>query len=175
MPKEIIHLRKVTESDLQLMRSWRNSDHVRLNMLNQDLISPEQQLRWFTNSKISGEHHFIYTHGFHDVGVVSIKPSPVPRVFEAGIYCGRHDYLGSSINIAAALWLYDYGFQLPGDNRFKARVLRANTAALRMNESLGYELVGDYGEDTVELELTRAKFEISKGKLAHFVPWTWSI
>lgn len=171
MAKEVVYFRRVTESDIQLVRFWRNSEHVRLNMLYQDLIHPDQQVSWFKTAQINGEHHFIFSHGVHDVGMVSIKASDTPSIYEAGIFCGRADYLGSSINVAAAMGLYDYGFRLPGNNRFRARVLRTNTAALRMNESLGYERVVEHDEEVVELELTQANYEASKAKLSRFVPW----
>jgi len=174
MDNDSLFFRRVSEYDIQLIRSWRNSRHVRLNMINQDFISPEQQISWFRMSRNRGEDHFIYSHGVHDVGLVTIKNLDPPGVFEAGIFCGRTDYLGSYINIAAAMGLYDYGFQVLGNSKSRARVLRDNSSALRMNESLGYVRIDDSAEKIIELELTRSDYEVSKSRLIRFVPATFS-
>ena len=174
MQANVVSFRKIDEFDIQLVRSWRNSDHVRLQMINQDFISPEQQISWFKTLQKKEEHHFIYSHGVHDVGLVSISTLDSPGVFEAGIFCGRTDYLGNSINIAAAMGLYDYGFQTLGNRKAKVRVLRENSSALRLNNFLGFERINDWAGKVVELELTRYKYELSKTKLIRVVPWTSS-
>lgn len=174
MQENVVTFRKIDEFDIQLVRSWRNSDHVRLQMINQDYISPEQQISWFKTLHEKGEHHFIYSQGIHDVGVVSLKTLDSPGVFEAGIFCGRTDYLGNPINIAAAMGLYDYGFQNLGNRRSRVRVLRENSSALRMNDFLGYERISEGDERVIELELTRDKYELNKNRLMRIVPWTFS-
>jgi RimJ/RimL family protein N-acetyltransferase len=143
-------------------------------MINQDFISPEEQIDWFKTLHKKREHHFIYSHGIDDVGLVSIKTLDSPGFFEAGIFCGRTDYLGNAINIAAAIGLYDYGFEVLGHTRSRARVLRANSSALRMNKSLGYELISEDDEKVIELELTRENFELNKSKLLRFVDGTFA-
>jgi hypothetical protein len=172
--KNIVSFRKIDEFDIQLVRFWRNSDHVRLQMIDQEYISPEQQISWFKTLDKKGEHHFIYSYGVHDVGVVSIKTLGSPGVFEAGIFCGRTDYLGNPINIAAAMGLHDYGFHTLGNRKSKVRVLRENSSALRMNNFLGFERTNNGDEKIIELELTRDKYELSKTKLIRVIPWTSS-
>ena len=53
-----ITLERLREEDIELVRQWRNSDPVRLNMKYQELITPEKQREWF-NSINNVNFHYV--------------------------------------------------------------------------------------------------------------------
>jgi RimJ/RimL family protein N-acetyltransferase len=108
-------------------------------MIDQRFISPATQIKWFESLKSSDEMHFVYHLGSEDIGVVNIKPDS-KREFIAGIYCGNPDYLGHPVNVSAAVALYNFAFSTLNFELSKAKVLETNSAALRLNLFLGYEI-----------------------------------
>lgn len=158
MGENRVSFRRIGELDIQLVRSWRNSDHVRLQMINQDVISSDDQLAWFRTLQYSKSRHYLYSFGGMDIGVVNLKPLREETDFEAGIYCGQREFLGHPINISAALGFYDFEFGQNGFRRSRAVVLPSNEPALRLNKFLGYEAKGEDTKGVLTLELTSEAF-----------------
>ena len=65
-----ITLERLKKEDIELVRQWRNSDPVRMNMNYQEIISPEKQLEWFHS--INNEN-FHYTFVPYLVSVAGIE------------------------------------------------------------------------------------------------------
>ena len=66
-------LRAITVEDIQLLRYWRNLDHVRSQMINGDLIGKENQKKWFNDLDKNNTKYFIYSLNKKDVGNVNIS------------------------------------------------------------------------------------------------------
>lgn len=68
-----ITLRPVLSSDLMKMRSWRNSDWARSFFLNSEIISPEQQEKWYQSYiNKTDDYMFIIELDNIDVGTVAL-------------------------------------------------------------------------------------------------------
>jgi len=66
-------IERLKEKDIELVREWRNSDKIRKNMLYQEIITPEQQLKWFHSINNFNNFYFIVEYKNRKVGLVNIK------------------------------------------------------------------------------------------------------
>ncbi|OUS04155.1 hypothetical protein A9Q96_14430 [Rhodobacterales bacterium 52_120_T64] len=153
--------RPLDENNLELVRHWRNLDHVRTRMATQNLISQEEQKAWFSRiNKKQAEHHIYSLRGV-DIGSANISAiSTENGTFEAGIYCGNSDYLGHWVNIAASLFIYDRAFYELGLTQSTAIILDDNRAALNLNKSLGYISCGRHSDHIGKYTLSRDIYEV---------------
>ena len=137
-----LRFRYVKQDDLQLLRYWRNLDHVRLNMASQNLISVEGQRSWFEKLDPATNVHLIYGIGEADIGSANLKIIKQSEgTFEAGIYCGNDKYLTHWVNICACLFLYDIAFDRLCLKVANAIILDNNRPALSLNTSIGYQRI----------------------------------
>lgn len=155
-------LREITIEDLELVRTWRNRPDIRSYMLTQDEISPQQQLGWFRHiSAAENQQHFVIYYRHEKIGVANIRGSlgvPVESQteLETAIYIGNEKYRNTLIAFLPAIVLNDYCFDSLGCAKLVAVVLPDNTAALRFNQTLGYQIIAK--EPLVKMALERDRF-----------------
>jgi RimJ/RimL family protein N-acetyltransferase len=138
-----LRFREITYDDLQLLRYWRNSSHVREGMATRNLITVEGQRRWFETLDTKTNRHFVYGLGEHDIGSANIaRIDSSGGTFEAGIYCGNDSFLKHWVNICACLYIYDFAFDSLGLSHANAIILDNNSPALSLNKSIGYRQIG---------------------------------
>lgn len=140
-----LRFRRVKQDDLQLLRYWRNLDHVRAGMAIPDLITVEGQRKWFKELDVGTSIHFIYGIGETDIGSANLSKINHPNgTFEAGLYCGNDKYLTHWVNICACLFIYDIAFDELGLKEANAIILDNNRPALSLNTSIGYRRISQY-------------------------------
>tara|TARA_B100002051_G_scaffold275005_2_gene317543 strand:+ start:409 stop:651 length:243 start_codon:yes stop_codon:yes gene_type:complete len=66
-------LRLIKNEDIQLLRYWKNLDHIRHQMVEDNLIGKEDQKKWFDNIDENYTKYFIYSIDEKDVGNVKIS------------------------------------------------------------------------------------------------------
>ena len=154
-----VKVREVTESDIQLLRYWRNNPKIQKFMLNQDVISYTDQVRWFKNIDQDHYKHFIYSFNDLDIGTFSIANIDYnKKTFEGGILCGNLDYLKNPINLSVCLYLYQYAFSKLKLETGTARILRSNKTALRLNHAIGYKNLNASTPKVVHCEITKDEY-----------------
>ncbi len=133
------NIREIEIDDIQLLRFWRNLEHVRSQMVVTDFIYRDDQRDWFNAIDRNYMRYFIYSLDRKDVGLVSLtKIDKKNKTFEAGIFCGDFLYLGHWINVWAVIKIYDLGFFDFSLKKSYATILKSNKIAINFNESLGY-------------------------------------
>lgn len=159
-----VHLRPVSEQDLETLRQWRNSEHVARQMVSSEPISTEQQHAWFQKiSRDPSQRHWVVEYKGVPIGATNVKTVVMNQtvdgadILEPGLYIGHPDYIGNMIAFAPTLALYDYCFERLATTRFRARVKPNNTAALKYNQQLGYEIVNQ--QDFAELHLHKEAYQ----------------
>ncbi len=159
-----IVLRPVAEEDLNQLKSWRNSESVRQQMLSTDLISDEQQQAWFQKiQRDASQQHWVVEYRGRAIGATNVKARfhgdtvHTATVLEPGLYIGHPDYQGNIIAFAPTLALYDFCFKNYAVETFFAVVKAQNSAALKYNAQLGYEV--DKQHELVDLTLQKDAFE----------------
>lgn len=162
---EDLYFRKLRKGDLNLTLEWRNKPHVRNEMVSRKPISASEHNKWFEGIGTRNEQHFVYSQKNIDIGALNLKLCGDGVSFEAGIYCGREEYLGHSLNIYALISLYDYAFGPKRLSRAFGRVLETNLKARRLNSFLGYVEEGEISQGLVRLRLEKQTFLKNREKI----------
>lgn len=165
-----LSVRRLEETDLPLILLWRNKSHVLKEMTVRESISESRHREWFQSITDRREEHFIYSHRGEDVGSLNLRFDKDNVSFEAGILCGEERYFGHGINIIAAVWLYDYGFNFKQSTTSFARVLKTNTKARRLNTFLGYTEEGEIAPGVLSLRLEKNDFLKNREKIVRASP-----
>lgn len=159
--------------DLPTLRRWRNQDEVRLQMVDQTLISPRQQRQWFVSiSERSDQQHWVLHCRGIRAGYINLKgecnaPLQGQAVADAGLYLGASTVRHPMLAIAAALSQLDQGFDICNLGCIRTLVREGNSSALRLNEQLGYRQVGQEN-GFFALELRPADYYAARERLRRF-------
>jgi RimJ/RimL family protein N-acetyltransferase len=135
-----IHLRPITEADLEQVRLWRNADHVRSKMEFQAEISPEMQQAWWAGLDPQCNHYYIIAHSGREIGVIHAKDIDwQARTAETGIFVGEVDFLDTFVPVLAVLALMDALFEGSELQTLRAKVKAGDLQILEFNRRLGYQ------------------------------------
>lgn len=136
---EIIKLSLITEADLELMREWRNADHVNRQMEFRAMIDADSQQRWF--KELDKKTNFYLRLDVNEVpiGILHLKNINWDnKVAEAGIFVGDEKHLGTMSPMFAVVILMKLAFDVFQLNHLIAKIADANVNAIQFNKSLGY-------------------------------------
>jgi len=151
---------RVTEDDIELIRSWRLDPRVRRHMLYQGEISAEQQRAWFRSIDNDSNYFFVVHHEGQKIGLNSIKDIDWQRRSgQGGLFIVpealRASLLVFRIAIPPLLWLFDE----MGLEEVHAVIRADNRRAIRYNHALGHRFDPPIeGSDQVTSRLTKASF-----------------
>jgi RimJ/RimL family protein N-acetyltransferase len=142
-----IKTRKITLSDVELIRYWRNKRFVRDKLLTQDIISSENQKKWFSSLNSEFNQMFIYSLNEIDVGCVACKiTDPEKKVFDISVYCGNSEYFGHPVNFLSMIFIHDFAFNNLRLNVCRTAIKVTNESSLKINMKLGYTYSKPYNE-----------------------------
>ncbi|WP_349921774.1 GNAT family N-acetyltransferase [Aeromonas veronii] len=168
-----VELRPLEPWDLPILRRWRNRDEVRLQMVDQALVSPHQQRQWFVASQERPDqrHWVLWCKGMR-AGYVNLKGAhrgslQSQAMADAGLYLGTSPVRHPMLGIAAALSQLDQAFDGLNIGLIRTLVREGNDAALRLNEQLGYRQLG-YDSGFVSLELNPVDYYAARERLRRF-------
>jgi RimJ/RimL family protein N-acetyltransferase len=152
---------RVTETDLELIRYWRNKDFIRNTMQFKEYITPEMQKEWFQKINNKYNYYFIIEADNQKIGLLNYKdPAPNTKTAEGGIFIWEQDYWGTPIPVLASLTMLECMYEvlnLP-DNSM-VTVAKNNKRALTFNKMLGYEIYEPYkNEHFYKLILTKERY-----------------
>ncbi|MFT7611177.1 MAG: RimJ/RimL family protein N-acetyltransferase [Parvicellaceae bacterium] len=144
-----IELKRVDNSDIEMIRQWRNAPEIRKTMAFRKKISTSDQEKWFKKINNKLNYYFVILINDEPIGVINCKEvNEQEKYGEGGIFIGVEKYRGTPYPVFATLVLTDFIFnQLNyGDTSF-IRTMDNNKIAQSYNRSLGYQLVP--GQDSV--------------------------
>lgn len=156
-----VSLRRITQADIEQIRTWRNQDFVRDQMFESELITEIQQVEWFDSINNHYNYYFIMEFDQKPFGVIYAKNvNPESLVGEGGIFIGEHQYLTTDLPGRASILLLYFCFNKLGLSSSLIRVKKSNETALSYNQFLGYKVRSEQGEELI-LGLTKEAFEDS--------------
>jgi RimJ/RimL family protein N-acetyltransferase len=162
-----ITLERLTKDDIELVRQWRNSDPVRLNMKYREIITPEQQQEWFRSVDNLQYNYLVIHYNGEKIGMLNDKNIDwEARTSESGIFLGRTEYYSTFVPFLVSVAGIETTFYFLGWRMQYAHILRTNANAVRFNLQLGYQRCE--GQEEVEhqrFEMTRRSFEEKAGKI----------
>ena len=147
-----VTLRLLDQENLELVRTWRNDPKIRQYLLMRDVISPEQQQKWFLQLDTSVHQYFVIYWKDRKIGLVQItKINHFESTGHPGIFIYEEDHGNTLLAFQAMFVLLDYGFNILGLKKMFAEVLKTNERAIRFNRFFGYELVEGQGDKEYDL------------------------
>ncbi len=153
-------LKRLTADKIELVRQWRNSDEVRQFMEYREEITPEMQESWF--ARINNEHnyYFILVCQGKEIGVMNLKDIDYQhKEAEKGSLIWEQSMRGKGLGYRANLLLMDFAFEALGLERLIIHILQDNSASIRLNKQLGFELSPDQEHlDNQKYSLTREDY-----------------
>jgi UDP-4-amino-4,6-dideoxy-N-acetyl-beta-L-altrosamine N-acetyltransferase len=166
-----ITLERLKEGDIEMVRQWRNSDPVRLNMNYREIITAEEQREWFQSINNDKYHYVVIQYQGEKIGLLNDKNIDWDSLTsETGIFIGKAEFYHTFVPYLVSVAGIEYLFYLLGWKKQFAHIMRSNPNAIRYNLELGYRLCEDQKDDECQLyELTRESFEETAGKIRKMV------
>lgn len=156
----------ITESDIEMIRAWRNSSLISSVSFTSTFISAEQQAKWYSNFKNdNSQFAWIISYKEEKVGFASVKNKDMPKgefVFSS-LYIGVETYINSGIGAIAEFLVLDYMFSKYNMQKAICEVLHTNSKVIQLHKKFGFtainnlEAAKDNGNATgyTVLELTK--------------------
>jgi len=162
-----ITLERLKETDIELVRQWRNSDPVRLNMAYREMITPEQQKVWFNSINNLKNNYMMIHYKGEKMGLLNDKNiNWEERTSESGIFLGKPEYYASFVPYLVSVAGIESNFYFLDWNKQFAHILKSNQNAIQFNLQLGYRLCpGQDNADNQQYEITLADFEQTAGRI----------
>ena len=170
-----IHLRAMAGEDLEIIRQWRNSDRVRINMYSDHVISPEEHANWFNRAmRDNSARYLICEINNRPVGFVSFTNIvPMHNRCSWAFYLGETD-VPRGAGAAMEFIALNYSFEELGIRKLCCEVFTFNAGVIKLHEKFGFIQEGKFVkhhvkngnyEDIVTLALFKENWDEGKSTL----------
>lgn len=134
-----IELHRVKHENIELIRTMRNRDDIRTRMLDQNLISQDQQEKWFKSIDNMYNFFFLISYQNQYIGLLQGKNIDFDmRETEGGVFIWEKSLQGTGIPAKASICLMEASFSVLLLEKIYARAKKDNMKAWQYNLSLGY-------------------------------------
>lgn len=167
----LISLSPLGETDIERVRTWRNSDEVRNCMIWRGEITPKAQKDWFrmvSNNTQTAYYMIKLLDGEIPGGLVEIKKVDKNNQHEEwGIFLGETSLRGKGIAAEAACLFLHHAFSEWNIHKIKATLIAENTSSIRFHQSIGFAkegllreevYIGGYYKDVILCGLLSSEF-----------------
>ncbi|MCC3159402.1 UDP-4-amino-4,6-dideoxy-N-acetyl-beta-L-altrosamine N-acetyltransferase [Hymenobacter sp. 15J16-1T3B] len=133
-------LRPLRYEDIEMVRTWRNSEGVAQYMYTAEPITPAQQEAWFQSiSQDASKEYWIITSGGKDVGVANLYAiNRAARTCYWAFYIAEQGVRGSGIGGKVEFTVLDYVFNTLKLNKLLCEVFVDNDKVISMHEKFGF-------------------------------------
>lgn len=139
---------EIEEKHLEMIRKWRNSPEVSKYMYSDNIISQEDQKKWFQKIKNdpTSRHWLINFEGIN-IGVVSLTNiSFTLNSCSWGFYLGESDLRGKGIGKKMMAGICEYVFEELKLNKLMAQIFKFNERTIYVHEKFGFRREAYYRE-----------------------------
>jgi len=134
-----VTLTRLAESDIELVRTFRNSPEIRDYMVYREYITEEMQRRWFASINNRNNFYSVIHYEGQPIGLSHTKNVDwTTMTGEGGMLIWSKAHQNSNVPFLAALLGTDWMFNQLGMNAIIGRVLKTNRRAIRYDRALGY-------------------------------------
>jgi RimJ/RimL family protein N-acetyltransferase len=152
---ENLQLQLISKEDLEMVRGWRNEEHVLEFMEFKKIISEEDQQNWFNNLNIERNLYFKILVDKEPIGLINLKDINWEKgTAEAGIFVGNKNFMGGISPMFSVLILMKMAFKCFRMNELFAKISNKNSNAINFNRQLGYQY---YSKVNDEFDLYNCK------------------
>ena len=161
-----IELESLVEDHIEMVRLWRNQDFIRTNMQFQELLSRDDQQKWFHELDQERNLYWLIRFNEYPIGLIHIKNlTDDLSSGEAGIFIGEPSYLEMPQPMLAIIFMMELAFEALGMKELKAKIKNGNQHAIRFNQKLGYQLVPDQTEVFQYYSVDKLQFDLATKNL----------
>ncbi|WP_037293562.1 UDP-4-amino-4,6-dideoxy-N-acetyl-beta-L-altrosamine N-acetyltransferase [Roseobacter sp. CCS2] len=135
-------LRRMTETDLPAVLSWRNHPAIRRHMYTQDEITLKEHRTWWEATKTSPKSRlYIYERDETPLGYVAFSQiAPLSATAHWGFYTAPQAPRGTGSMMT--FLAMDEAFGPMALRKVNAEVIKGNAASIGLHESFGFEKEG---------------------------------
>lgn len=146
-----IELSQLTIADIELVRTWRNSEEVASFMYNEQEISPEDQVKWFKNIDWNRSRYWIIKYNGKKLGLASINniDTTLQSCYWA-FYLGDTSVRGAGIGAKVEFNILEYVFNDLNLNKLRCEVFVTNDKVIKMHEKFGFRREAYYREHCIK-------------------------
>jgi len=166
------NLRPMIASDKWQVLEWRNREHVRANMYNDQPIARDTHDVWFDAALDDPARlYWIIRYDGADVGVTNLADiDPVAKTCDFAIYIGQDGLTGKGIGSAVERFVLNHVFETMSFERLGCEVLCINKIAIRVHRKFGFQETAllparapraGGSLDSVRLELSRENWALA--------------
>jgi RimJ/RimL family protein N-acetyltransferase len=150
---------RANEENIELIRNWRNSDFVRLNMLNQNHITFEEQINWFKNLDKDNNYFYIAQNSanLEYVGVAYVKLIG-NKIGEPGFYLVKEGFENTSVSIIIQFAFLDFAFKTLGLDVLSTNIKKDNINAYKFNLAFCKLMQEKSSEDIYNFEISKENY-----------------
>lgn len=164
-----IKLRRMVESDKEIVRLGRNKDFVRENHVYRTIISEVEQDKWFDEMNRKEHYVFVVVHDEKRIGVVYLRDIPEDLARSTcGLFFWDDDYISTRIPVFAAFLALDFATFYCEVKRIDSIVLKSNTAGIKMYSFFGFDLE-EKDADSYLISISRDTYLKKRDFLMNFI------
>ncbi|MEC7405524.1 MAG: GNAT family N-acetyltransferase [Bacteroidota bacterium] len=134
-----IQLARLRRHDCEMLRQWRNAEHIRRHMFYQEVITPEAQKSWFDSLRPEADFYYMIT-ADKPIGLIHVKDLQ-NGIGNAGLFIHDQSYWGSPFPVLASLTLLTAFFSRNDIHTMVASVRPENLLSKEYNEQLGFHSI----------------------------------
>ncbi|MEC7159164.1 MAG: GNAT family N-acetyltransferase [Bacteroidota bacterium] len=134
-----IRLARLRRHDCEMLRQWRNAEHIRRHMFYQEVITPEAQKSWFDSLRPEADFYYMIT-ADKPIGLIHVKDLQ-NGIGNAGLFIHDQSYWGSPFPVLASLTLLTAFFSRNDIHTMVASVRPENLLSKEYNEQLGFHSI----------------------------------
>lgn len=136
-----VALKRITQNDIELIREWRNLEHVRKFMEYRDYITAEMQAGWFESVNNKNNLYFLIHNEGGKKGVINAKNIDwEKKTFEVGLFMGYEKETISVTPILATLCFFDAFILKLHFQKIFMKIHTDNLKAVHFDLSLGCKI-----------------------------------
>jgi UDP-4-amino-4,6-dideoxy-N-acetyl-beta-L-altrosamine N-acetyltransferase len=143
-----VKLVPLAKDEIELVRTWRNSDDVAKYMYTETKISRAQQNKWFESiQKRNDCKYWIIEYDNRKLGLASL--TGIDRVLQScywAFYLGDRSIRGAGVGSKVEYNVLVYVFEELKLNKLRCEVLVENSKVIRMHEKFGFRREAYYRE-----------------------------
>jgi RimJ/RimL family protein N-acetyltransferase len=158
---ELVHLTPIAAGDIEVIRTWRNRDDIRVWFNDSRPIERQQQQAWF-QAYLDDPHDLMFlircSAGMEAVGAVALYriDSQAKRAEFGRLIIGEGR--GRGLGYAATVRACRVAFDGLGVETLELEVKPGNSAARRIYETIGFEPIAGSEQGLVRMQLLRPRF-----------------
>ena len=134
-----IRLDRLAAKDFEMVRQWRNAEHIRQHMFYQEVITPEAQQSWFDALRHDADFYYVIT-ADKPIGLIHVKDLQ-NGIGNAGLFIHDQSYWGSPFPVLASVILLTAFFSRSDVHTMMASIRPENKVSKEYNKQLGFHSV----------------------------------